>query len=114
MFDLTRHPRVLKLLSFWDRGRAFVQKRDAGRRAADRQLGTFYARVWREAAAQVGADIEDLGHGVFEIRLGDMRTRVQHNSTAMDDLGTPCVVRTRPVMGTPPFSVSSSAPTRCA
>jgi len=98
MFDLTRHPRLLKLLSFWDRGRAFLQKRDAGRRAADRQLGAFYARVWREAAAQLGADIEDLGDGVFEIRLGELRTRVQQNTTAMDDLATHCVVRTKPVI----------------
>jgi hypothetical protein len=98
MFDLTRHPRLLKLLSYWDRGRAFVQKREAGRRGADRQLGAFYARAWREAAAQIGADIEDLGHGAFEIRLGELHTRVQYNSTAMDDLATHCVVRTKPVI----------------
>jgi cyanophycin synthetase len=98
MLDLTRHPRLLKLLSLCDRAAAFVRRQNAGRSAADRRLTEFYARVWREAAQDLGASIEALGLGTFEIRLGDQRTRVLHNSTAVDDLATHCVVRTKPVV----------------
>src|SRR5438105_3352687 len=98
MFDLTRHPRLLKLLSLADRLKAFVRGRNAGRREADRRLAEFYERVWREAAEHVGASIEPLGHGAFEVRLGELRTRVQENTTAIDDLVTHCLVRTKPVV----------------
>jgi cyanophycin synthetase len=98
MLDLTRRRRLLKLLSLWDRAAAFIKGHGRGRRAADRNLAEFYAQVWREAADQLGAAIEPLGLGAFEIRLGDQHTRVLENSTALDDLATHCLVRTKPVV----------------
>jgi D-alanine-D-alanine ligase-like ATP-grasp enzyme len=99
MLDLTRHPRLLKMLSWLDRLKGFFRKRrDAEERAAAANLSAFYARVWKEAAARVGADIEDLGHDVFEIRLGAARTRVLQNFTGMDDLVTYRVARSKPVI----------------
>jgi cyanophycin synthetase len=98
MFDLTRHTRLLKLLSLLDRATAFLLRRNAGRQDADRRLAEFYARAWKEAADALGASIEPLGQGVFEIRLDGRRTRVQQNSTALDDLATHCIVRTKPVI----------------
>jgi D-alanine-D-alanine ligase-like ATP-grasp enzyme len=98
MLDLTRHPRLLKLLSWLDRIKGFLKGRHGRGRTAEKNLSAFYARVWREAAARLGASIEDLGHDVFEIRLGEAHTRVLQNFTGMDDLGTHCVVRAKPVI----------------
>lgn len=98
MLDLTRHPRLVKLLSWQDRILGFVKKRFAKERVAETNLSAFYARVWREAAAQLDAQIEDLGHDVFDIRLGDAHTRVLRNFTAMDDLATYCVARAKSVI----------------
>lgn len=98
MLDLTRHPRLLKLLSLFDRARAYFGRRHAGRRQAEGHLAAFYARVWKEAADEVGATLEDLGMGVYEIRLGEARTRVVQNTTAMDDHATFLVARSKPVI----------------
>jgi D-alanine-D-alanine ligase-like ATP-grasp enzyme len=98
MLDLTRHPRLVKMLSWWDRIKASLNGRHAKGQAAEKNLGAFYARIWREAALAVGATIESLGHDVFEIRRGEARTRVLQNFTGMDDLATHCVVRAKPVI----------------
>lgn len=98
MFDLTRHPRLLKLLSLFDRGWAFLLRRNMRHREADNHLAAFYARMWKEAADTVGASFEDLGLGAFEIRLGDASTRVVQNSSSMDDLATFSIARSKPVI----------------
>jgi cyanophycin synthetase len=98
MFDLTRHPRWLKFFSLCDRAWAFLRRRNTGWREADNQLAGFYAQMWKEAADAIGASLEDLGLGVYEIRLGDARTRVVQNSTSMDDLATFCIARSKPVI----------------
>lgn len=98
MFDLTRHPRLLKLLSLFDRARAFVDRRNVGRRDAETHLAAFYSRMWKESADAVGATLEDLGMGVYEIRLGEACTRVAQNSTSMDDLATFCITRSKSVI----------------
>jgi cyanophycin synthetase len=99
MLDLTRHPRLLRLLARLDRVKRLLDRgRHAREQHAERNLSAFYARVWREAAAQVGARIDDLGHDVFEMRLGEARTRVLQNCTDIDGLGGQRVVRSKPVM----------------
>lgn len=101
MIDLTRHPqrlRLLRALDFWDRLRAYARRRNRGWQTADRNLAQFYSRVWHEAAAATGATIESLGGSVFEMRRGERRTRVHQNCSAMDDLATHVIVRTKPVM----------------
>jgi D-alanine-D-alanine ligase-like ATP-grasp enzyme len=98
MFDPTQNLKLLKVMSLVDRGLAFLQRHNAGVGDADRQLDDFYGNVWREAAAAVGADIESLGQGVFEIRKGNARTWVLENSTPLDDLATHCIVRTKSIM----------------
>ncbi|HWG44002.1 MAG TPA: hypothetical protein VN688_14585 [Gemmataceae bacterium] len=98
MFDLTRHPHLLRALSYADRAKNFVLRKNAGKTAAQQHLAQFYRRVWHGAAAQVGATLEDLGGDVFEIRLGSQWTRVCNNCTTIDDLATHLIVRTKPVM----------------
>jgi cyanophycin synthetase len=82
----------------FDRLKAFALRRNSGRQAADRQLTKFYEKIWQEAALSVGATIEPLGCGVFEIRRGAAHTRVLANSTAIDDLATHVIVRTKTVI----------------
>ena len=97
MFDLTRHSRLLKMLSWLDRIKDFFRRRYAKGRKAEKNLHAFYGRIWREAAAP-GGEYQSLGNNVYEIRLGEAQTRVVQNSTGMDDLGTHTVVRTKPVI----------------
>jgi cyanophycin synthetase len=96
--DLTRRPRLLELLSLLDRAAGFLRRRQAAVRRAEHNLAVFYDQVWREAAAALGASVEPLGQGVLEIRLGDTMTRLNQNATAIDDLATFRVVRTKPVI----------------
>jgi cyanophycin synthetase len=82
----------------WERLKGKFTRAPSGQEEADRQLSVFYERAWREAAAQVGATVVDLGHNVLEIRRGDRWTRVCHNTSAIDDLAAHHVVRTKGLM----------------
>jgi cyanophycin synthetase len=44
----------------------------------------FYEELWRHAASQLGASVEILGNDILEIHLGQVSTRVQQNTTAID------------------------------
>jgi D-alanine-D-alanine ligase-like ATP-grasp enzyme len=98
MLDPTRSPRLLRALILWDRVAAKFRRKPSGREQAGRQLSAFYERVWREAAAAIGATVVDLGGDVLEIRLGERWTRVWQNCSAIDDLAAYRVVRTKAVM----------------
>ncbi len=98
MLDPTRNPRLFRLLTLWERLRAKLRRKAADEDQAGRQLSAFYQRAWREAASQIGASVVDLGSDVLEIRLGERWTRVCHNFSAIDDLVTYRVVRTKGVM----------------
>ena len=67
------------------------------RRAAGRHLTDFYDRVWREAAARVGARFTSLGSGIAEILLGGIQTRVMGNTCPIDDPVTLAIASNRPL-----------------
>ncbi len=98
MLDPTRSRRLLRLTILWDRAKAQFRRKQPGRELAGRQLSAFYDRVWREAAAEIGASVIDLGEDVLEIRLGNRWTRVWQNCSAIDDLAAHRIVRTKAVM----------------
>jgi D-alanine-D-alanine ligase-like ATP-grasp enzyme len=50
----------------------------------DARLGE-YENYWREAARLIGAEFERLSESIWEIRLGDRRTRVSNYVVAADD-----------------------------
>lgn len=66
------------------------------RQAHDRQLRQLedgpdedpYTRIWRDAAAEVGADVTELPGGFLEIRSGGSWTRVLGNLVMLDDAVT--------------------------
>ncbi|HVS36429.1 MAG TPA: hypothetical protein VMS17_12760 [Gemmataceae bacterium] len=76
MLDWTASRTALKWLCRLENLRAKLRRR--GRRADPEAQGraAFYAGLWREAAAAVGGAFIQRGYGVYEIRLGDLRTRV--------------------------------------
>ena len=76
MIDLTRHVRLLKALHYLRKLRAVLARSNRAGQEALRCWEAFYEQMWRDAAAQVGASLESLGYGVFEIRRGDAVTRV--------------------------------------
>ena len=58
----------------------------------------FYYELWRDAAVQIGADIESLGTEILKIRLGENCTCVQQNTTALDLAITVAVAKQKPVV----------------
>jgi cyanophycin synthetase len=61
------------------------------RRVAARGDGTqrarreFYARMWGDAAAAIGAALIELEDGFYEVRLGDRATRLRQDFVMLDD-----------------------------
>jgi D-alanine-D-alanine ligase-like ATP-grasp enzyme len=63
------------------------------RQVQDRQLRGLdtqpeedpYTRIWRDAAAELGAEVTELPGGFLEIRSSGSWTRVQHNLVMLDD-----------------------------
>src|SRR5690348_14566862 len=93
MLDLTRHPRLLQLVSLWDRAAGVVRRwRARGGPSAD-PLVQLYEQVWSEAADVLGATIHSLDCGAYEIRQGPACTRVLGPATALDSLATHRIVR---------------------
>lgn len=79
------HPGTLKLLSDAVLARYWYRRRHPGSRRADEHRSRFYTEVWHEAAARLGASVEQLDKDVVEIRLGRACTRARQNTTAIDD-----------------------------
>src|SRR5262245_15187735 len=98
MIDLTRHPRLLRLLSYAERAGALFRRKDQKSPQAGRQLAEFYLRGGKEPSDQLVAASTDLGNDVQEIRLAGRSTRVWQNCSAIDDLAAHVIVRTKPVM----------------
>jgi glutathione synthase/RimK-type ligase-like ATP-grasp enzyme len=97
MFNFLTHPLLLRGLSTVAMGRAFLRYRDPRRRAIGRHHTAFYERVWREAAAELGATCRSLGSGIVEIELDGIRTRAIENTCAIDDPATLLVLADKTV-----------------
>jgi cyanophycin synthetase len=76
---------LLKVLHLLSLARAYLWHEDRGRQEAGTHLVAFYDRVWREAAARLGATYTPLGAGFAEIVLGGIQTRVHGNTCPVDD-----------------------------
>ena len=97
MFNLSTHPLLLRGLSVVAMARAFLRYRNPRRRAIGRHHTAFYERVWREAAAELGATCRALGSGIVEIELDGVRTRAIENTCAIDDPATLLVLADKTV-----------------
>ena len=92
------HPRMLKLLSDAVVARYWFRRRHSDSRRADAYRSSFFAQVWRDAAAQLGATVEHLDQDLLEIRLGQACTWVRQNRTAIDDPVTLSVAGNKPLV----------------
>lgn len=82
---LTSHPKLLRLASLRLRVQAAWRRKRGAVGEASRQRAAFYQHVWREAAAQVGAEIESLTEDILKISRENVETKVCCNTTAIDD-----------------------------
>jgi cyanophycin synthetase len=97
MIGFHRHPWVLGALHLLALGRAFFRHHDRDRRAAGKHLADFHDRMWREAAAHVGAIYTPLGSGIADILLGGIQTRVMGYTCPIDDPVTLAIAGDRPL-----------------
>lgn len=92
------HSGALKLLSDVALARYWYRRRHRGSRRADEHRLNFYTEVWRDAAARLGASVEQLDGDVVEIRLGRVCTRARQNTTTIDDPVTLSVAANKPLV----------------
>lgn len=92
------HPAMLKLLSGALRATNWYRGRRSDSRLSEEYRATFYADVWRDAAARLGASIKPLGKDILEIRFGPLCTRVRQNTTAIDDPVTLSIAGNKPMV----------------
>lgn len=85
MRGLFSQTRQLRLRSWGHRLRAALRRRNPAVRRAERERAQFYECAWRDAARALGAQIQPLADGLFEIEYEGLRTKVCRNYTAIDD-----------------------------
>lgn len=90
--------RVLQLLSMYDRLARRLTRRGAAWRSVARNRSGFYADLWREAAANAGAEVQELGQSRMEIRCGGVRLLVSGNLTSLDDPVTLSLAGDKPLV----------------
>jgi cyanophycin synthetase len=97
MFRLSTHRLMLRGLQALAMARAFLRYRNPRRRAIGRHHVAFYHRMWRDAAAELGASCRELGSDILEIECDGARTRVVENTCALDDPVTLAVLADKPL-----------------
>jgi D-alanine-D-alanine ligase-like ATP-grasp enzyme len=76
---------ALELLQFFYRVRVLIHRRQRATRSFSSRRSTFYARIWNEAAKEIGASCVEIGGGVHEVDVEGRRTRVCETYTEIDD-----------------------------
>jgi cyanophycin synthetase len=98
VIDPSRHIRLLKALFYVQRLTGLLPGRHGARWQAESYRAVFYEKLWREAAAQVGASFVDLGYGIFEIERDGERTRVFESTCPLDDPVTLAIAGNKPLV----------------
>jgi cyanophycin synthetase len=75
----------LRLLQFFYRARVLIHRRQRATRSFSSRRSAFYARIWSEAAREIGASCVEIGGGVHEVGIDGRRTRVCETYTEIDD-----------------------------
>src|SRR2546426_3966460 len=74
------------------------ERRGSVRHRMDQARDDLYRAMWREAARTVGADVNELRDGFYEIRRGDRVTRVWQNLLPLDDPVTLRIAANKPLV----------------
>jgi cyanophycin synthetase len=89
---------VLELLRCFYRVRILINRRQRGTLAFSSRRSRFYARIWNEAAKEIGASCIGVGDGVYEVGVKGKKTRVCETYTEIDDPVTLLVAGNKPVV----------------
>jgi D-alanine-D-alanine ligase-like ATP-grasp enzyme len=84
MHSVICRPSVAKIFYLGYRIKEAYRVRRSDTRLALEHRSHFYTELWHDAASQLGASVEELGNEILEIRRGQVCTRVQQNTTAID------------------------------
>lgn len=98
MIDLTRHLRLLKWLSYWERLKSRLLRSTVKDDQVNDNLAAFYRVAWQSAAEKLGLDCDDLGDDVFAIGNDERTIRVTNHYTPLDSLATQRITRMKPVI----------------
>ncbi len=89
---------VLELLHCFYRVRVLINRRCRAARLFSSRRSAFYARIWNEAAKEIGASCVEIGDGVHEVGIEGRKTRVYETYTEIDDPVTLRVAGNKPVV----------------
>jgi cyanophycin synthetase len=98
MYPLICRPSVANVFYVGYRLKEAFRVRRSDTRLALEHRSHFYAELWRDAASRLGASVEVLGNEILEIRLGHVCTRVQQNTTALDNAIAVAVAQKKPLV----------------
>jgi cyanophycin synthetase len=85
LFDLSRNFFLLRMVFHLRRLRALLPRRNSAAYSAEQLRGEWYEQLWKNAAEEVGAQFQRLGHGICAISRDGVVTRMRQNCTAIDD-----------------------------
>jgi D-alanine-D-alanine ligase-like ATP-grasp enzyme len=98
MYPVICRPSVAKTFYVGYRLKEAVRVRRSDTRRALEHRSHFYTELWRDAASRIGASVEVLGNEILDIRLGQVCTRVQQNTTAIDRVIDVAVTVNKPLV----------------
>ena len=98
MYPLICRPSVANVLYVGYRLKEAFRVRRSDTRLALEHRSHFYTELWRDAASRLGASVEVLGNEILEIRLGQACTRVQQNTTALDQAIAVATAQNKPLV----------------
>jgi len=98
MYPVICRPAVTKTFYVGYRLREAFRVRRSDTCLALKHRSHFYTALWRDAASQLGASVEVLGNEILEIRLGQDCTRVQQNTTAIDQAIAVAMAQNKPLV----------------
>ena len=108
------HPLTLKALYALAMLRAFLKFRNPRRVRSGRNLDAFHARMWADAAGELGATYAPGTADFGEIARGAARTRVMGNVSAIDDPVTLALCHDKPAVHALLTAASIPVPTYAA
>ena len=88
-------PRAIELRAGLHRIQDAYRRRRPASRRMSRSRSQFYSELWHDAAGQIGAQVEDWGGDILEIRSDQGCTRVYANVTTLDDPVTITLARNK-------------------
>jgi D-alanine-D-alanine ligase-like ATP-grasp enzyme len=85
MPDLLTNSLTLRALYVASLAKAFLRVKNPRRKQAGRALASFHEKMWRDAAAELGASFTSLGEGFYDFELDGRRTSAYERIASIDN-----------------------------